>query len=378
MITNIKNQFATFKKVIWVIYPTAVILLLFTHSSIFIFTKSFVKASFNINSNLYLLILSSIFTLAIATLFIILKKRLAPTETGVLQELGLFEDLTETTNEIIILLDNFGSIINYNKELTRILKKEESEYKGSPFREIFGFEHIENRQKYENVILDKLKDVFRGHEAEIISPVWLENSNEYVSIHIKLIPKFKDEELDFIFALGRFIKSDYITNEWLSKETSNYEIQNDISFIHIFCHRLTRNLDGKIPRNEILFVQIALQEIIINAIEHGNLELDFNKKSALKRLGGNYWELVINSCDKDFLHNRKVYIDYTLDADKVTYTIKDEGKGFDWQKYISKEDVTEDIATELHGLGLQMVKSSFNEIKFNEKGNEVTLVKYFK
>lgn len=376
MITNIKNQFVKIRKIVWIVYPTAVILLLFLLSTIFILTKS-IHSHFNISESMYLLILAFIFSSIIFIIFYIIRKRMAPTEKSVIQELDLFEDLTETTNEIIILLDNFGQIINYNKELTRILKREKDDYKGKPFRDIFGFEHLENRQKYENIILDKLKDVFRGHNAEIISPVWLENSNEYVSIHLKLIPKFKDDELDFIFAIGRFIKSDYITNEWLSQETSNYELHNDISFIHVFCHRLTRNLDGKLPRNEILFIQIALQEVIINAIEHGNLELDFNTKSILKRKGGNYWELVIDNCNKDLLEKRKVYIEYKLEPDKVTYIVKDEGSGFDWKKFIYEDDHTENIATELHGIGLQMVKSSFNEVIYNEIGNEVTLIKNF-
>jgi hypothetical protein len=35
-----------------------------------------------------------------------------------------------------------------------------------------------------------------------------------------------------------------------------------------------------------------------------------------------------------------------------------------------------ELAHSFHGVGLQMVKTAFDEIRFNEKGNGVTLIKH--
>ena len=103
------------------------------------------------------------------------------------------------------------------------------------------------------------------------------------------------------------------------------------------------------------------------------------KKTELKRSNENYYELLKKEANKDFISKRKVKIDYTLEKDRVIYKVKDDGKGFDWMKYLNETDESMDnqLLVDFHGLGLQMVKNSFDEVNFNDSGNEVTLVKYF-
>ncbi len=57
--------------------------------------------------------------------------------------------------------------------------------------------------------------------------------------------------------------------------------------------RLTRNLEGKIGHSESLLIQIALQEMLINATEHGNPEIGYETKTKLKRADLNYLEALL-------------------------------------------------------------------------------------
>ncbi len=65
-----------------------------------------------------------------------------------------------------------------------------------------------------------------------------------------------------------------------------------------------------------------------------------------------------------------------MDRDRVEYTIRDEGKGFDWRRYMAteREVIEQGLLTDFHGVGLQIVKNVF-DIRFNEAGNEITLTR---
>lgn len=112
---------------------------------------------------------------------------------------------------------------------------------------------------------------------------------------------------------------------------------------------------------------IAIYELLINAIEHGNLEIGFELKSDLLKFG--LWETEINKRLKSSEYkDRKVIIEIQKDLEITTITISDQGNGFLWNQYIYKEP----DCMELHGRGLMIVfNSGFDEIIFNEKGNQV-------
>ena len=106
-----------------------------------------------------------------------------------------------------------------------------------------------------------------------------------------------------------------------------------------------------------------------------NLEIDFKTKSLLKKKNGNYWDHVIDRCNKEYLEKRKIKVQYYLSPDHVKYIITDEGKGFEWEHYITTLP-DGNLINNYHGVGLTMLQDIFN-VSFNEKGNEITMIKYF-
>ena len=57
------------------------------------------------------------------------------------------------------------------------------------------------------------------------------------------------------------------------------------------------------------------------------------------------------------------------------YKISDEGNGFDYKKIMAqiKNEVNQKMLS--HGRGISMASSIFDEIQYNDKGNQVMLVK---
>jgi len=290
-------------------------------------------------------------------------------------ELALKDVIIEHSNEIIILLDNIGKILSINPALTTILNFEKEELIQQPFRAVLYEKSFEDSVRLRDLLLSRFKDVFKGYEAEIVLPCKVQHYAEIKSIAFKLVPIFKDEQLQYILAIGRIIQSDYLTSNYLKSEFAEFILDNNIRIVNMLSYRLTRNLETYIEKKEIIRIQLGLQEAIINAIEHGNLEIDFKTKSLLKKKNGNYWDHVIDRCNKEYLEKRKIKVQYYLSPDHVKYIITDEGKGFDWEHYITTLP-DGNLINNYHGVGLTMLQDIFN-VSFNEKGNEITIIKYF-
>lgn len=99
------------------------------------------------------------------------------------------------------------------------------------------------------------------------------------------------------------------------------------------------------PSTDVFAAHLALEEAIVNAVEHGN-RLDPHKS---------------------------VQVHAELTALQLSVTIRDEGQGFDPTKLPDPTD--SEHLTEPHGRGVLLMRRLMTTVSFNERGNEVTLVK---
>jgi CheY-like chemotaxis protein len=113
---------------------------------------------------------------------------------------------------------------------------------------------------------------------------------------------------------------------------------------------------------------LGLSEMLTNAIEHGNLGITYEEKSAL--LKGNRWEdEVIRRQALPEYAGRKVTVHFKREQDHIDLTITDEGDGFEWDEYMN---ISPDRATHSHGRGIALSNMmSFDSIDYQGKGNQV-------
>ena len=113
---------------------------------------------------------------------------------------------------------------------------------------------------------------------------------------------------------------------------------------------------------------MGLTELMINAIEHGNLEITYAEKSALKRTDG--WEAeVARRLALPANRAKTARIAVRRTADEIVFTIRDEGRGFDWQRYLDFDPVR---AFDPNGRGIAMAgRMSFSRIEYCGSGSEV-------
>ena len=112
----------------------------------------------------------------------------------------------------------------------------------------------------------------------------------------------------------------------------------------------------------------GLSELLVNAVEHGNLSLGYQAKTEMKWAGR--WEDEIERRLADPVFRSHVAtLQVEMTPDHIVFTVQDQGNGFDWTKYL---EFSADRAFDLHGRGIAMAKAmSFSELEYQGRGNIV-------
>ena len=129
---------------------------------------------------------------------------------------------------------------------------------------------------------------------------------------------------------------------------------------------LTRLLSQNCPQPDKTI--LGLQELIINAVEHGNLGITYDEKTQLVKNGQIQDEITrrLNLAEN---MQKFVEIQFNRYADRIEIVIHDQGDGFEWQKYL---DFDPDRAFDPHGRGIAMSRNlSLDSLEYQGNGNTV-------
>ena len=72
--------------------------------------------------------------------------------------------------------------------------------------------------------------------------------------------------------------------------------------------------------------------------------------------------------------DRRVHVFAALNNDCVRFVIRDEGPGFNHRKVL--DPTREENMERIGGRGLLLIRSFMDDVSYNPRGNEITLVKY--
>lgn len=111
----------------------------------------------------------------------------------------------------------------------------------------------------------------------------------------------------------------------------------------------------------------GLTELMLNAIEHGNLGITYAEKKQLMLSGHLYDEIQRRARLIENQH-KYAYVSYEETDEYIQVHIKDQGKGFNWQQYLH---LSPDRARDPNGRGIATAKLSFTSLEYQGNGNEV-------
>jgi YesN/AraC family two-component response regulator len=119
-------------------------------------------------------------------------------------------------------------------------------------------------------------------------------------------------------------------------------------------------------------IELGLDELITNAIEHGNLGITFEEKVEASETNS-MAELYQKRMNDPVFGQRKILVEYAQLDGYCQWIITDEGQGFDWQ---SIPDPTQGAQLmELSGRGIFITNFLFDELEYMGKGNQVRVKK---
>lgn len=115
-------------------------------------------------------------------------------------------------------------------------------------------------------------------------------------------------------------------------------------------------------------VASGLSELLLNAIEHGNLGISYADKKRLRL--ENTWDAeVARRMVLPEYAQRSARVRVARRPDHLEFTIIDEGGGFDWRRYL---DFEPERATDPNGRGIAMARlMSFATLEYRGNGNTV-------
>ena len=127
---------------------------------------------------------------------------------------------------------------------------------------------------------------------------------------------------------------------------------------------------GLFDEAERLRIGVALEEVLLNAMFHGNLELSSSQREGDKPT---YHELARVRAKESPYRERRIFVEASFSPAGAEFKIRDQGLGFNPQ---GQPDPTD--PANLHrasGRGLLLMHTFMDGVAFNESGNEVRLTK---
>ncbi len=115
----------------------------------------------------------------------------------------------------------------------------------------------------------------------------------------------------------------------------------------------------------------GISELLINAVEHGNLGISYDQKTEL--LEENSWRTTITEMLAAPEHvDKQVVVIFEKKNNTCYLQITDQGDGFNWKQFLEFDPSR---ASHNHGRGIAMANMiAFDKVVYNEKGNQVTAV----
>lgn len=112
----------------------------------------------------------------------------------------------------------------------------------------------------------------------------------------------------------------------------------------------------------------GLSDLMVNAVEHGNLAITYQEKSEL--LASERWsEEVERRLNSPEYREREVEVRLERTRERIVVEITDRGAGFDWQRFLT---ISPDRIFHAHGRGIAMANlMSFDRLEYVAPGNRV-------
>jgi PAS domain-containing protein len=286
-----------------------------------------------------------------------------------------YRNLIESSNDMIFSLDEKLNLLSVNTAATKHLGFSPGEITGWNFFDLIHETVIGGEDVSGSIVRENTDNLLATKKSVVFSAGFnTANSDEPVEMKVKL--EYAESEGPDIIILGKAsIMVEDAASRFLDYERHLYRTNNFIINAILLSDRLSQRPGRRLGQYELSELRFCLREMLINAIEHGNLDVKFDEKTRAIS-DGSYFTFIQLRQKAAGLRDRRVLVEYMYDGTEISYVIEDEGSGFDHRSYmkLSLDDINSTLP--LHGRGILITRLLFDVIEYNEKGNRVRLVKF--
>lgn len=181
------------------------------------------------------------------------------------------------------------------------------------------------------------------------------------------------EILDRVISAARSVRDRRRLRECLTSVDLEFNLDNDPAMVPALVADVQDHMGilGFGDKSALVRLGVALEEALLNAIIHGNLEIS----SAIKQIDDSLYlkEIQNRRVAKPYCR-RRLRFRARLRKTRAEFVIADSGPGFDPS---SLPDPTDPINLErVSGRGLLLIRTFMDEVRFNRKGNRIRMVKH--
>ncbi len=179
--------------------------------------------------------------------------------------------------------------------------------------------------------------------------------------------------------LGHVLKTNQVHTERQAKQICQkpnrwfFTLEGAMQSVNSFTENVLKQCAQRIDPAITQGLQLAISELLLNAIEHGNLRITYTEK-AKALISGNYYDLLAKRERSILGKEMRINVEIERDNHKISVKIQDEGEGFNWRDLPDPSD-PENLLSE-NGRGLYLAWACVDSLTFNKKGNTVTIVKF--
>ncbi|WP_404305066.1 ATP-binding response regulator [Neorhodopirellula lusitana] len=176
-----------------------------------------------------------------------------------------------------------------------------------------------------------------------------------------------------VIAVGRNAINATDLEQCVSRTKLELVLPSQESLVPSIIAKLERTAEQLGLFDEMIWTQVAmaLDEAILNAMIHGNLEV----QSSLREVddGKAYWDLIVSRRESSPYAERRTFVTLTATRSQAVFVIRDEGPGFDLSQIPDPDDPAN--LESIGGRGLLLINAFMDEVHHNESGNEITMIK---
>lgn len=308
-----------------------------------------------------------------------------------------YKHLVESSQEIVFSLDEKGVFLTVNRAVQNHLGLRSERVLGTRFEDhLYSFDEKSAflsrdrfREQMERLLSTKTAVSFQTALSTVQEePRELDVRLEYIPITDETTLNQQQAVIDepnpepekngtdstaqkfVIFGKAAGVSEDVLLRH-LSHESRRYEIGNYLTVADQLASTITAAAGQYFDEDATIGIRIGLREMLINAIEHGNLGITFAEKSRTIE-DGTYLNLIKERQRDPRYRDRTLGVLYSLRAGRVLFAIRDQGAGFDHRAAFEREPVGTDV---FHGRGIAIARRFFDVVRYNNSGNRVLLMK---